>query len=64
LDICLGIIQIENYPLLRQYIETVFCRLYLTINQKDPQSQRRKQLVDMLKVSVNIGVPIILTLGY
>ena len=64
IDLSLKIIQKDNYPLLRQFIEIVLCRCYLVINSKNPQNPRRAQLIEMIKVSLNIGVPLVLTLGY
>ena len=64
MDLCLNIIQKDSFPLLRQNIETVLCRSYLVLNRKEPGNQYRRQLAEMLKVSITIGVPIVLTLGY
>lgn len=64
LDLCLDIIQKENYPLLRQQVEAVLCRTYLELNHKHPSNSVRQQLLDMLKVNINSGIPLALTLGY
>lgn len=49
---------------MRQQIEVILCRAYLTLNLKKAGSLMRQQLIDTLKVNVNVGIPIILTLGY
>lgn len=61
---CLKITEKDNYPLLRQYIEIPLCRAYCILTIRNPSHKIRAQLIDKMKVNVNIGVPIILTLGY
>ncbi len=58
------IIEKDNYPLLRQFLEVFFCRTYLILNNINPLNKNRRMLMSMLKVNVNVGVPIALTLGY
>ena len=36
----------------------------MMLNFKLPQNNRRNEFLEMMKVSINIGIPIILTLGY
>ena len=56
----LKLVQRNNHPLLRQYVSTITCRVYICM-----RNEYRKVLVGMLDdIDMNVGVPILLVLGY